>query len=124
MLQAPDVTLLLVDDEDGVRSVVARFLTRRGWTVVEADNAEDGLRLAAGGTFAAIVSDLHLPGVTGGELIRKLREQNPGRPIVVITGDPECDAAREALGHGARRCLRKPFAFGELESAVREALAA
>ena len=115
--------VLLIDDEEAIRSALRRFLTRRGWTVDEAGDGEEGLRLLrAGGRerYAAVLCDLRLPGLSGGEVYRRVREEAPELlpRLVFSTGDATSPEAREILEGTACPVLEKPFDLVALAEAL------
>src|SRR5688572_28802877 len=113
-------TVLVVEDDDATRALVARRLRRCGMQVTEASSAEDVPMETA---FDVVVSDVHLPGMTGLDLATALLEQHPGQPIVLMTGDPDEALSRDALSRGPVGFLLKPFALESLESAVEQTVA-
>lgn len=117
------VTILLVDDEESVRAVVTKILTRHGHTVLEAEHGADALRLAAGheGKIDLLISDMYMPGLRGPEIVEKLRPSRPGIPVLFMSGYADEDVARSGVAPGTR-FLRKPFTVQELSEAVRQAL--
>lgn len=80
------VRVLLVDDEPAVRLTLAALLRRRGFDVSDAENGEQGLALLDAGPYAVCVIDLHLPGLDGLSLARKVRERFPDQPVLILTG--------------------------------------
>lgn len=105
---------LLVDDEELVRSTTADMLTDMGYSVVEAGSAEQALELVAGGLGPDIViSDHMMPGMSGTELARKLRDIRPGLPVLIVSGYAEV----ERIAPEQPR-LEKPFVTAELAAAV------
>ena len=78
--------LLLVDDEESLRSVVAERLTDVGYQVIEAADGEAALKALEGFAFDVIVSDLRLPGVDGREVIRAALDRYPSIVAIVVTG--------------------------------------
>lgn len=114
-------TLLLVDDEDGVRQLTARALTARGWHVVAANSAEDALDLLQGetgiGQLAIIVTDVMLPGMDGPALVQTLRKSAPGLPALLTSGYGE-EAIRAALRDDNVRFLSKPYTLAALAAEV------
>jgi PAS domain S-box-containing protein len=107
--------VLVVDDEDAIRSAMRRALERRGWEVDEAEDGKEALlRLEVGGrpqAYDAIVTDLRMPGVSGIELYETLLERYPdlAARVVVITGDTASPSAAEFLRRANRPHLQKPF---------------
>ncbi|HLM69749.1 MAG TPA: PAS domain S-box protein, partial [Longimicrobium sp.] len=115
--------ILVVDDEETVRRVVARYLQRRGHTVDEAAGGEAALALIGargGGEYDAILSDLRMPGLQGTQLLARLRAKNPAleRRLVFMTGD----TAREEAGRIAEEAgvpvLAKPVDLKALAAAL------
>ncbi len=107
--------VLVVDDEEAIRSAMRRSLERRGWTVDEAaDGGEALLRLEVGGRavpYDAVVTDLRMPGMSGIELCRELAERHSEvlERTIVITGDTASPTVAEFLGRTDRPFLQKPF---------------
>lgn len=106
--------ILLIEDEEKVSRVVALGLKAEHYAVDCAYDGRAGLELASGNLYDLLIVDLMLPGLSGTELIRKVRQQNPDVPIIVLT-------ARDALADkvtnfesGADDYMTKPFAFAEL----------
>ena len=105
--------VLLVDDEDGVRRLAERALTRRGWTVLAADAAEAALALVDATEIDAVISDVVMPGMDGPALVRALRESRPGLPAILVSGYAE-ETLRRDLAGGGVVFLAKPYALREL----------
>ena len=105
---------MLVDDEDLVRASTAEMLAELGYAVVEAASAEDAIRLLNGGLKAHVVVTDHLmPGMSGADLARRLREDVPGLPTLIISGYAEDDGVAFDLPR-----LTKPFRQSELAAAL------
>ena len=103
-------TVLLVDDEDLVRSSTADMLADLGYAVVEAPSAEEGLRLVSQGLRPdVLVTDHLMPGMDGVELARLLREQLPRLRLLVISGYAEAEGVAADLPR-----LEKPFRRADL----------
>lgn len=117
--------VLVVEDEAPVRELVAKHLRARGYEVAEASDAEQVLlRMSRDREpFDVVLSDIHLPGLSGVELLRLLLTHSPLRPVIMITGDSDEGLARRALNYGASGYLLKPFQLFELEAAVQQAVA-
>lgn len=101
-------TLLLVDDDDRLRERLALALWDRGYEVRTARDAEHALRVVALWTPARAVVDLRMPGASGLELIRRLKERLPTLEIVVLTGFGSIATAVDAVRLGAIGYLNKP----------------
>lgn len=117
--------ILVVEDEAAVRRMVSEHLRHKGYEVSEAGDAESVLLKISRERepFDLVLTDIHLPGLSGVELLRILVSHSPLRPVLVITGDPDESLARAALRAGASGYLLKPFELFELDGAVRQALA-
>ena len=107
-------TALLVDDEDLVRLSTADMLIDLGFEVVEASSAEDALHLIQTGTRPdLLVTDHLMPGMSGADLARKVRDLRPDLPILLVSGYAEVDGIAPDLPR-----LTKPFRITELEGRV------
>lgn len=117
--------ILVVEDDAPVRELVARHLERKGYQVAEASDAEQVLMRMSRDRepFDVVLSDIHLPGLSGVELLRLLLTHSPLRPVIMITGDSDEEMARRALNYGAAGYLLKPFELFELDAAVQQATA-
>ncbi|MBI4544405.1 MAG: response regulator [Gemmatimonadetes bacterium] len=114
--------ILLVDDDPAVRVVIAQHLRRRGYEVMQAESAEEVLLRANRESYDVVVTDVHLPGLSGVDLAHLLLARSPLQPIVVITGDSDEALARAVLRNGPVGYLLKPFEFFELDAAIGQAL--
>lgn len=115
--------VLLVDDDHLLRRVVARQLELEGWNVVDAPTGELAVEAMHEGRefFDCVVSDVHMPGIDGFELIAAVRGFDHDLPVLLMTGDPSLDGAVKALDTGAVSYLAKPFTQDTLASAVARA---
>lgn len=119
-------TVLVVEDESGVRKVIRNVLRAEGYTVLEAG---DGLQAKIifeqhPGSIDLLVGDVMMPGLGGPALVRKLRRERPLLPVLLISGfaDPNV-IADEGLATTHTRFLAKPFTNESLAAAVRESIA-
>ncbi len=114
--------LLLVDDEESLRSVVAERLTDQGFDVVQAPDGESALKALDGFAFDVIVSDLRLPGVDGRQVIDAALTRYPGIVAIVVTGYGTVKDAVDIIKRGAADFISKPFQFDELMHVLTNAL--
>jgi DNA-binding NtrC family response regulator len=114
--------LLLVDDEEALRSVVAERLTEEGFEVTQASDGEAALRALDKFAFDVIVSDLRLPGVDGRQVIDAALARYPGIVAIVVTGYGTVKDAVEVIKAGAADFIAKPFQFDELMHVLTNAL--
>ncbi len=113
--------ILLVDDEPALLRGMGRMLSSRGYGVTCVRSAFDALDVFLGGTFDVIVTDIAMPGMTGIQLLQRLREHDAEVPVILITGEPAIGTAVKALEFGAFHYLMKPVPTDDLEEAVDKA---
>ena len=124
---APDSTwgtgkILLVEDEDMVRAVAERALTRQGYTVETACDGEEALGcIAEGRAYDLVVTDVVMPNMDGPTMARQLRAQNGGQKILFMSGYAE-EQLRESINLDNVHFLPKPFSVQQIAEAVRDAL--
>jgi DNA-binding response OmpR family regulator len=118
-------TVLVVEDEEEVRSLTRDVLEMHGYTVLEALDPEDALRLGQDhpGPIHLLITDVVMPRVSGPELARRLRGGRPTLRVLCMSGYPE-SADRPAGEAGWNGWLQKPFSPDGLVAKVRETLAA
>ncbi len=114
--------LLLVDDEDALRTVMAERLTDAGFKVTEAASGEQALEKLERFAFDVLVSDLRLPGIDGREVLAAALERYPGIIGIVVTGYGTVKDAVDAIKRGASDFISKPFQFEELLHVLESAL--
>jgi two-component system cell cycle sensor histidine kinase/response regulator CckA len=118
-------TILLVEDEEGLRSLNARGLRSRGYTVIEASNGLEALDALEerDGAIDLVVSDVVMPEMDGPTLLRKMRGRNPDLKIIFVSGYAE-DAFAKSLEENEKfDFLAKPFALSALVAKVKETMA-
>jgi hypothetical protein len=117
-------TILLAEDEQDVREVAREFLESGGYTVIEAHNGAEALRLAAEhkATIDLLVTDMVMPGMTGKELAGRLQHQHSGIGVIYMSGYSEQTAAETTQADANMLLLTKPFSRGSILRTVREAL--
>jgi EAL domain-containing protein (putative c-di-GMP-specific phosphodiesterase class I)/CheY-like chemotaxis protein len=115
-------TILVVDDEDALRRAFARTLEEAGFEVAQAATGKEALQLLESTRFDTIVSDITMPGMTGIELLRAVRQRDHDVPMILVTGNPSVDSATQAVEHGALRYLVKPIGKGMLAETVERAV--
>lgn len=105
---------LIVDDDQAFLTMCVRALEAQGFWVESASDAEAALRVVGCGCFDVMVSDIHMPGMSGVELVAQLRKLDIDIPVVLMTGDPEVQTAMGAIEQGVLRYLTKPVTPNEL----------
>ena len=111
-----------MEDDDAVASLYGRVLGNPDYRLYRAANGEEALSLVAETPFDAIVSDLVMPGMSGVDLLKSVRERDRDVPIVIVTGRPAVESAITAIECGALRYLVKPVLPRELRETVARAL--
>lgn len=117
-MNAAAARILVVDDEVGMREGCRRALTSAGFRVDTAEHAADGLRKLREESFDLVLVDMMMPGMSGLELLERIRERDPHTACVMITGYATVDLAVQAMKQGAGSFLPKPFTSDELLTAV------
>jgi DNA-binding response OmpR family regulator len=110
--------ILVIEDDRTVGQYVQRGLEEHGYHADLVDDGMEGLRFASGGSYEMLVLDLRLPGMTGLEVLRTLRDRGNTVPILVLTAQDALDFKVTALRSGADDYVTKPFAFEELLARV------
>jgi DNA-binding NtrC family response regulator len=114
--------ILVIDDEEIVRTSCNRTLTPEGYEVRLARNGVEGLKILEGETFDLVLTDLKMPDVDGIEVLRKIKEGRPEIEVIIITGYQTVDTAVKAIKLGAFDYIEKPFTPDGLIAAVAKAL--
>lgn len=116
--------ILVVDDEPTVRQSIREALASEGTRVDSVASGEDALRLEGVEEYGLIIADLMMPGLSGLDLLRRLRERGSSAKVVVVTGYPTLLMAQQAVKMGAFEFLAKPFTPAELRAMAERAFAA
>jgi response regulator RpfG family c-di-GMP phosphodiesterase len=116
--------VLVVDDDARVREILVRLLKGQCYQVTEAGGTDDALAMLEEiGEVPLVMSDLHMPGRDGLELLREVRTRYPDTAVVMLTGDGDVASAVECLKIGARDYLSKPVQVQEVRARIDKALA-
>ena len=113
--------ILIMDDEEEIRSIIRRALTMAGHEIIEAEDGAVGLRLFQASSFDMVITDLLMPEKEGIETILELREEHPDLRILVVSGGMAGDREgplADAVSLGADAAVAKPFTVAELLEAV------
>ncbi len=123
-------TVLVVEDEAGVRAIVRRVLSQQGYAVLEASDGREALIVAGehasrgAGTIDLVVTDVVMPEMSGRELVGMLAVQHPGSRVLFMSGYTDDEIIRRGLPVPGMAFLQKPFTAEQLQTAVRAALGA
>jgi putative two-component system response regulator len=116
------VTLLVVDDEEAIRSALLRYLARQGYEVAAAATGEDALGVLAERKITGILLDVNLPGISGIDLVPQIMEREPGVALLMLTAVNDASTAALCMQRGALDYLIKPIELVRLGRAVARAL--
>jgi len=116
--------VLVIDDEASALHGLRTALQSLGYEVVGAQTAAEGIRLGQTGEFDVVLTDWHMPGLNGLDLIKALHPAQPGLPIILITGDSQTETVIKATQLGAYDYLIKPPDMDELRILLEKAVAA
>jgi DNA-binding NtrC family response regulator len=115
--------ILIADDDDGVRSGLAANLELEGYSVTEASNGEQALRLIEEQSFDLVLSDVVMPEANGVDVLRGLKSKSPSTPLLLISAFVSESLLSEAVDEGLYTMLYKPVAVNEVLRLVGRALA-
>jgi len=112
-------TILLVDDDPGVRYALSEVLRDRGYHVIAAASGAEALKVLSG--VDVVVTDLTMPGMDGLELCSHIMARAPKLPVILLTAHGSEHMIRLASSRGACGCLSKPFDIDEIARVIEHA---
>jgi len=117
-------TILLVEDQDGIRDMAAEFLRRSGYRVLNAEDGMQAMEVAARHpeVIHLLITDMSMPNMGGRELAISLTQLRPGIPVLFMSGHPDHALPTDGGAGGAGQILQKPFALEDLAQKVRALL--
>jgi FixJ family two-component response regulator len=119
-----DLEIAVVDDDESFRVALVDSLSSFGYGADGYASAEDYIRAIGGRSFDCVVADIHMPGMSGLDLMHRLATQGSTTPIVLITARSDTNLEAKATSGGAACLLKKPFEIKDLieriEGAVRD----
>ena len=118
----PEPIIYVIDDDDAVRQSLEFLLKTAGMTVRGFEHAKAFLDILPQVQHGCVITDVRMPGMSGIDLLSRLKDSNPNLPVIVITGHGDISLAVEAMKIGAIDFLEKPFDDDHLIAAVRAAL--
>jgi DNA-binding NtrC family response regulator len=114
--------LLIVEDEETLRDSLKRVLVREGYAVDAVGNAEAAFEVFEKGFYDVIITDIILPGITGIELLKRIKDQSRDQIVIIMTAYASLETAVEALRNGAYDYVVKPVLHEEIKQIVKNAL--
>lgn len=122
MATVDEIRILVIDDETVIREGAEKILSRAGWTTATANNGESGLAILKKGGFQILLLDLMMPGISGMDVLKDVREQYPELLVIVITGYATIENAVSAMKNGAYDFIPKPFTPDQLRLVIQRAI--
>lgn len=113
--------ILVVDDECSICEILGQFLRKSGYNVSTASSGEEALETLKRNGIDLVISDIKMPGMSGVDLLKHVKEYRQTLPVLMTTGFPTLDTAIEALKLGAHDYMTKPFHLEEIGEKVRRA---
>ena len=114
--------LLVVDDETAQRESLAGFLSKKGYSVLQACSGEEALEVVRRHVVDLVLSDWRMPGMDGGELLRHIKELNPGVDVLIMTAFGSLESGIQAMKDGATDFVTKPIDLIKLEVTIAKTL--
>jgi response regulator RpfG family c-di-GMP phosphodiesterase len=121
-VNSEDVSILIVDDESSIRVLLAGFLGDR-WQCTTASSADEAIQLLGNSAFDLIVTDINMPGRSGLDLCKNVRQNYPAVDVIVISALSDINHAIQAMRSGAVDYITKPFSLDQVNKAIEAALA-
>jgi DNA-binding NtrC family response regulator len=117
-------TVLVVDDEPGLRALARAGLQQRGFDVVAVETGEQALEILRAGEprVDVMLLDLTLPGISGERVLREVRKRMPGLPVVIASGYATVESQSSWMSAGAMGFVAKPYRIEQIAQRLREAL--
>ncbi len=122
MNKIKELHILVIDDEKIMRDGSERILKKEGWDATTAESGDKGLELIKTGDFHILLLDLMMPGISGMDVLKTVRQTHPDLLVIVITGYATIESAVEAMKNGAYDFIPKPFTPDQLRIVVRRAI--
>lgn len=116
------IRILVVDDELSMREFLSILLEREGYSVTVASSADDALRTLESALFDLVLSDVNMPGLSGIELLARIKEKSPETAVLMLTAFSAAEQAVEAMKLGAYDYICKPFKNEEIKQLIKNAL--
>ncbi|MDD2899683.1 MAG: sigma-54 dependent transcriptional regulator [Desulfuromonadaceae bacterium] len=116
------IKILIVDDELSMREFLSILLEREGYDVAVAGSAHEALSMMESSLFDMVLSDVNMPGLSGIELLARIKEKSPETAVLMLTAFSTADQAVEAMKLGAYDYIGKPFKNEEIKQLIKNAL--
>jgi FixJ family two-component response regulator len=117
-----DLEIAVIDDDESFRVALVDSLSSLGYGVDGYASAEDYLRVFGNNSFNCVVSDIHMPGMSGLDMMHRLAARGSTTPVVLITARSDTNLEAKAVAAGAACLLRKPFDINDLIKCIQRAV--
>jgi signal transduction histidine kinase len=117
-----EYTILLLDDEEGIRNVLKITLEDSGYNVLLASDGESGIQVFLEKSPQIVITDIKMPGIDGIEVLKRIKEVSPETEVIIITGHGDMDFAVKSLQYEAADFITKPISSQALETSVQKAI--
>jgi CheY-like chemotaxis protein len=114
--------VLIVDDDEVIRSLLRLTLPDEGYDLVEAEDGDQALQISDADQPALVLLDWRMPGISGEEVLTALKQRYPDVPVIVLTAEPEAKVRTQAESLGADVFMAKPFSPLQLLATVERLL--
>jgi len=116
--------VLVVDDQESMRSITSQMLIDAGYKVTQAEDGEEGIKKfeADPASFDLVMADVNMPKKDGFELLKSIKEKDPKLPVILLTGTNEDIAQYVGKEHKAEAVLTKPFILDEVMQVVKKVI--
>ena len=114
--------LLVIDDEQGIRSLLDTLLSQKCYAVVVADGGRKGLELLRRERPDVVVLDLKMPGMDGLTVLQQIRSLNPDQPVIMLTGAGTPEREQQARALGVTEFVQKEFSLHRLGDSLKRLL--
>lgn len=116
------IKILIVDDDSSIRNMLTIVLKKNGYLVSAVDSSEEALKFLKEKQFDLVISDIKMPGISGIDLLKKIKTITPEVPVIMITAFASANDAVEAMKLGAEDYITKPFNLDELKLIIEKSL--
>lgn len=117
-----EATVLIIDDEKGMRWALEKALQSEGYEVIAVDNGYDGISVLDSLKVSLVLLDYKMPDIDGLETLLRIKKNHPNVPVIFMTAFSSMPTALEAIKRGAVGYITKPFQLGDLKLAVKRAI--
>ena len=114
--------ILVVDDNDEIRYMVSKILSRMGYEVLSANSGTNGLNLFMKNQFDLVITDFDMPGIDGWNLAFHIKENSPSTLVILMTGADKNDFPDAFSQSPVDQLLFKPFGYGEIEETIQKTM--